>query len=91
MGALAVSGLFLSVSQILMIEGFRLVEASVLSTIKYSSVVFAAALGYWFWGELFDLPSLVGTILIVLSGVVIVYFRNKPSSTSVEILPRESR
>lgn len=88
---MAISGVFLSTAQILMIEGFRLVEASVLSTIKYSSVLFAALFGYLFWGELFDVLGLLGALMIVTSGVLIVFFRDKATPTSVETLPRESR
>ena len=88
---LAIAGTFLSVSQILMVEGFRLVEASVLSTIKYSSVVFAAVFGYLFWGELFDIWGLSGTLLIVLGGILIVHYRNKPATVLADILPRDSR
>ena len=88
---LAIAGVFLSVSQIMMIEGFRLVEASVLSTIKYSSVLFAALFGYLFWGELFDLPGLIGAILIIFSGILIVHFRQRPTSVPADILPRNSR
>ena len=86
---LAIAGVFLSVAQIVMIEAFRLVEASVLSTFKYSSIVFAAVLGYVIWGELLDLPALMGAVLIMASGVLIIYFRHKPISTSAEVMPRQ--
>lgn len=90
-GQLAMAGVFLSVAQFLMIEGFRLVEASILSTIKYSSILFAAAFGYLFWGEMLDIVALLGALMIVLSGVLIVCYRNKPVTTRSEVLPRATR
>lgn len=50
-GQLAVAGLCFSVAQILIVEAFRLVEATVLSTLKYSSILYAAVFGYFFWGD----------------------------------------
>lgn len=75
---LFLAGLLFSVSQILMVEAFRLVEATVLSTFKYSSILFAAAFGYLFWGEVLDSSVFAGAILITLSGLVIVRYRHQP-------------
>jgi drug/metabolite transporter (DMT)-like permease len=88
-GQMAVSGLFLSVAQILMIEGFRLVEASVLSIFKYSSIVFAALFGYLFWGELLDFPSMMGALLIMSSGLLIVHYRHRTIPMPAEVIPRQ--
>ena len=64
-----------------MVEGFRRVEATVLSTFKYSSILFAALFGFLFWGEILDLPAMLGAILIVVSGVAIVRYRHKAVPT----------
>jgi drug/metabolite transporter (DMT)-like permease len=91
LGQLALAGLFFSVAQILMVEAFRLVEATVLSTFKYSSILFAAVFGYLFWGEVLDALVWVGAMLIVLSGLVIVRYRHKPMPTISNVLPRAAR
>jgi len=90
-GQLVISGLFFSVSQIMMVEAFRLAEATVLSTFKYSSILFAAGFGYLFWGELLDVYVWLGAILIILSGLIIVRYRQKPIPTLSEVLPRAAR
>ena len=90
-GQLAVSGLFFSLAQIMMVEAFRRAEATVLSTFKYSSILFAAVFGYLFWGELLDVYVWVGAILIILSGLIIVRYRQKPIPTISEVLPRAAR
>ena len=87
-GQLALAGLFFSVSQIMMVVAFRMVEASVLSTFKYSSILFAAGFGYLFWGEVLDIFVWTGAILITLSGVIIVHYRRKPVLAVTDVLPR---
>ena len=54
LGQLALAGILFSVAQVMMVEAFRLVEATVLSTFKYSSILYAALFGYVFWGDLLD-------------------------------------
>ena len=36
----------------------------------YSTVVFSAILGVVFWGEMFDIWNLIGTLLVILGGVL---------------------
>ncbi len=88
---LLLAGASFSLAQIMMVEAFRMVEATVLSTFKYSSILYAALFGYLFWGELLDLLALMGAILIVFSGLVIVRYRHKPLPTVSEVLPRAAR
>jgi len=90
-GQLMLAGVFFSVSQLMMVEAFRMVEATILSTFKYSSILFAALFGYLFWGELLDISALLGALLIVVSGLVIVRYRHKPLATVSEVLPRVAR
>lgn len=88
---LVFSGVFFSVAQILMVEAFRQVEATVLSTFKYSSILFAAAFGYLFWGELMDWFGWSGALLIIFSGLIIVRYRHQPVGTPANVLPRMAR
>ena len=72
-------------------KAFRLVEAVVLSTFKYSSILFAAAFGYLFWGEWLDLWAAAGAVLIVVSGLVILRYRHRPAPTLADVMPRSAR
>lgn len=90
-GQLFLAGVFFSVSQLMMVEAFRMVEATVLSTFKYSAILFAALFGYLFWDEILDMAALMGAVLIVISGLVIVRYRHKPLATGSEVLPRVAR
>ena len=88
---LLLSGVFFSIAQILMVEAFRHVEATVLSTFKYSSILFAALFGYLFWGEVLDVWVLLGALLITASGLLIVRYRHQPIATIANVLPRGAR
>ncbi len=85
------AGLFFTLAQVFMVEAFRLVEATVLSTFKYSSILFAAAFGYLFWGEWLDWWAFAGAVLIVVSGLVILRFRHQPAPTLADVMPRSAR
>ncbi len=70
-GLLAFSGLCFGVSLFLLTEAFRYADASLVSPVKYSGVVVAAALGYAIWGDVPSLSALFGAALIIASVLVI--------------------
>ena len=88
---LIAAGVFFTVAQMLMVESFRLMEATVLSTFKYSSILYAAAFGYLFWGEWLDLWAMLGAVFIVVSGIIILRYRHKPAPTLADVMPRVAR
>ena len=53
-------------------------EAAVLSTLKYSAILFAVLYGYGLWGDVPDLLALVVAVCIILSGIAIIRFRRTP-------------
>ncbi len=61
----------LTLSQVLMVSAFRYAEATVLACLKYTSIVWAVALGWMLFGERLTLIDLMGAVLIAVSGVVI--------------------
>ena len=69
---LAASGMAFSFGIYLMTEGLRFGDASLLSQYKYTGIVWALGLGYLLWGELPDWWTLLGTGLIIVSGLYVV-------------------
>lgn len=63
---------------IISVMEFRYSEAAVLSTLKYSAILFALLYGYGLWGDVPDLLALVGAVCIILSGIAIIRFRRTP-------------
>ena len=70
---LAASGMAFSLGIYLMTEGLRFGDASLLSQYKYTGIVWALGLGYLLWGESPDWWTLIGTVLIIASGLYIVF------------------
>ena len=54
---------------------FTYAEAAVLSTLKYSTILFALLYGYGLWGDLPDLLALGSAVCIILSSMAIIQFR----------------
>ena len=57
---------------------FTYAEAAVLSTLKYSAILFADRYGYGLWDDLPDLLALVGTVCIILNSMAINQFQRPP-------------
>ncbi|MCC2615303.1 DMT family transporter [Aestuariibacter halophilus] len=62
---LAVMGGLAGIGQLLMTKAFQLASPVKIGLLTYSSVVFAAFLGYTFWGEPISQGLIVGTLLII--------------------------
>jgi drug/metabolite transporter (DMT)-like permease len=75
---IAAAALLLTVSQFLIAASFRYADAAVMSCLKYSAIVWAAALGWFIWGEALSAGDWAGAALIAASGVVIT-LRSKKS------------
>ena len=53
----------------MLFEGVRLAPASVMSTVEYTGLVWAFALGWLIWGDVPDLATTAGAALIFASGL----------------------
>jgi drug/metabolite transporter (DMT)-like permease len=76
---LSAAGFFYLV-QMFIILGFKKGKASTLSPIAYTAVLFSAVLDRIFWHKIPDFWSLIGMILIILGGIISVYFEKKYES-----------
>lgn len=68
MGALA------SVAQLLLTRAYAHAPAAEVGPFTYSTVVFAAVMGWIFWEEIPDILSLGGTALVCLAGIMTIRF-----------------
>ncbi len=69
--ALACIGLVAGLAQVLMTEGYRTGETTVLAPFEYGAIVYATALGMGFWGEIPDTWDVIGIAVIVGSGLYV--------------------
>lgn len=72
-GYLALAGGLLCAAHFLQIEAFRLAEAGLVAPFKYSSMIWAVAVGFVIWGDLPDAWTLAGTAVVVGSGLYILH------------------
>ena len=70
-------GVLGGVGQILMTQGYRYAQASVLAPFEYSSLIVAIAIGYVFFGEIVTVSTLVGGVLVILAGLFIIWRERK--------------
>jgi drug/metabolite transporter (DMT)-like permease len=73
----AAFGLGCGLQQWLLTVSFRYAEASLLAPLEYLAMVFAAIVGYAFWGEIPVLTTWIGAAVIAASGVFIISRRQK--------------
>jgi drug/metabolite transporter (DMT)-like permease len=59
-----------TLAQLLMTRGYASAPASRVGIFTYSSVIFGASLGWWFWDELWDLASIAGAVLVASAGAM---------------------
>lgn len=59
-------------AQMCLIRAYTIAEPAVIGPIEYTGLVWAALLGYLIWGDLPDLFTLCGALIIVASGLYII-------------------
>jgi len=70
---LALAGLLLGTGQYLMIESVRLAEIGLVAPFRYTSMLWAVAVGYLVYGTLPDHWMLTGAGLVIVSGIYILH------------------
>ena len=60
-----------SVANLLLTQSYRLAEASLVTPIKYLSLVFAIVFGFLIWSEIPKALTLLGAALVILSSLII--------------------
>ena len=72
-----VLGLCGSIANLLLTQSYRLAEASLVTPIKYLSLVFAIIFGYLIWSEVPKILTLLGASLVIASSLIIFMRENK--------------
>ena len=72
-----VMGLCGSIANLLLTQSYRLAEASLVTPIKYLSLVFAILFGFFIWSEAPKILTLVGATLVIVSSLIIFIRENQ--------------
>ena len=60
-----------SVGNLLLTQSYRISEASLVTPIKYLSLVFAIVFGFLIWNEIPKLLTILGSGLVIISSFII--------------------
>ena len=69
--ALICAGMTSGIAQLLMTEGYRAAETTLVAPFEYGAIIYATVLGVVIWGEWPDVWSLVGVAVLIASGLYI--------------------
>jgi len=72
-GLLLMLGLVGTCGQFCLTHAYRTAPASQVGPFTYSSLLWASIAGWFFWGELPTVSTLLGAMLIVTAGIVLIY------------------
>lgn len=70
---LALVGIIGGIAQLFMSQAFRLAETGVIGPLKYSSMIWVVLFGYLVWGELPAPHVVLGTAIVIASGLYILH------------------
>jgi len=85
---LAAVGLISGVGQILWTQAFKLAPAAVLAPFSYTSMIWAIGLGFLVWGDVPTPLLLLGALVVVASGLYILYRETRrPSVKPASLAP----
>ena len=74
---LLLCGVMVSFGGYLISQAYRLGEAAAVAPFEYASLPFALMIGFYLWGDWPDWISLIGSGLIVFSGLLVFYLENR--------------
>jgi len=92
LGLIGVISLFSFGAGLLLIAAYKNGEAAIVAPMQYSQIIWASAYGYLFFQERLDTPTLVGTLIIIASGLYIVFRESRAKvSENQPVLRTRSR
>lgn len=74
-----IMGVFAVAGQLAMTRAFALASPSQIGVFTYSSVLFAALIGYLVWGEAFTIHMLIGSLIIIGAGYIAIRSGRSPA------------
>ncbi len=70
-------GVFATISQLLMTKAYELTKAGIVGTISYSNIVFAVIIGVMLGDPIPDFWTVLGIILVIVSGLMVAFAKEK--------------
>ncbi len=87
MALLVLTGALGGVGQLMMTASYRFADASALAPFWYAQLFFASFIGYFFFGEVPTGPMIAGAVLVIASGLLILWRESQLGKETQERLP----
>ena len=84
---LGLCGVIVAFGAYLLSQSYRLAQASVVAPFEYTSLPFALVVGYLVWGDFPGLNDIIGSLIIVGSGLIVVYAETRSKKAARVIAP----
>ena len=68
---LTLIGIFGGVANLWLSQSYKFSEVSLVTPLKYLALVFAIIFGYFIWGEIPTIKTLIGAFLVIISTLII--------------------
>lgn len=92
LGLLGFTALFAWIAGRMIISAYQEGEAAIIAPMQYSQIIWASIYGYVFFNETIDMPTAVGTGIIIASGMYIVLRESRSgNSANTPVLRSRSR
>jgi drug/metabolite transporter (DMT)-like permease len=88
-GLLILAGFFGGVGQILLTESYRYADVSAVAPFEYTSIIWGTISGYFLFSELPDQTLILGTAIVIGSGIFIIYRESRRTKEIVAGRERE--
>jgi len=86
---LIVMGVVASLGQLLLTRAYSHAPAAQVGPFSYSTVMFAAVAGWLLWGEVLDLYSITGALLVCLGGILTIRYAGAAVAPAPELPARD--
>ena len=80
-------GIFSLLGQLCATYAFQFASAGSLSPMIYSLLLWATLFGYLFWGEIPDIYTIIGSCIVILSGLFVIYQSSDPIEADILLTP----
>jgi len=80
---MATCGAILAFGAYLLSQAYRLGQATVVAPFEYTSLPFAILTGYFVWRDVPGLNDLFGSLLIIFSGIAVVWYERKNAQKAI--------
>lgn len=90
-GMIALIALFAFCAGLLVIAAYKASEAALVAPMQYSQIIWASIFGYTLFDETLDRATVLGSALIILSGIYIVFRESRGKSQNTPVLRTRQR